>query len=168
MRLGIGPAAGAMLLIVALALMSRGPSSASVSAPSVFVEDHMRRAVGEDHLETGDPIQVTHFLQRELGVRFEPIRHPHLEVTRVEICLLDGRRGAMIVYKNSGVQVAHYLVPIDDAIARPPAISEHRPGEAGRAMPVVTWATPRIEQALVGEVDREQLLELAAAAISAN
>lgn len=128
----------------------------------------MRRAVGEDYLETSDPLHVTRFLQRELGLRFEPIRHPGLEVIRVEICLLEGRRGAMIVYEQSGVPVAHYLVPIDDAIARPPAISEHRPGEAGGAMPVVTWATPRIEQALVGEVDRQQLLELAAAAISAN
>lgn len=126
----------------------------------MFVEDYLRRAVGDDHIETQDPAEVTRFLQRELGVRFEPILLAGLEISRAEICLLKDQRGAMIVYHEQGARVTHYLVPTSDATVRSPAISGNRGARA--SMPVVTWATPNLEQALVGEVDAHRLLEIAA------
>ncbi len=128
---------------------------------NMFVEDYLRRAVGQDHIETTDPTEVTRFLERELGIRVEPLRLAGLELSRVEICLLEGRRGAMIVYKKDGAVVSHYLVPREGATGRAPALSAPRGSDNAAEMPVVTWATPRLEQALVGEVLSEELLEMA-------
>lgn len=125
-----------------------------------FVEDWLRRAVGEDHIVTDDPAEVTRFLERELGLRFAPIQLAGLDLSRAEICLLEGRRGAMIVYKKDGAEVAHYLVPREDSPERDPALSNKGRTESGE-MPVVTWATPNVEQALVGELDAEELLRIA-------
>ncbi len=66
----------------------------------------------------------------------------------------------MIVYKIRGSTVSHYLVPKEDTRARPPALSDYRVDPVG-SMPVVTWSTPRVEQALVGEIDPDELLQLA-------
>ena len=137
------------------------PPVSNVEAPDVFVEDYLRRAVGQDHIETSDPAEVTRFLQRELGLRVQPLRHAGLDLERAEICLLEGRRGAMIVYKKDGAIVSHYLVPREDAQERQPALSESSGGDATLDMPVVTWASTRLEQALVGEVDSALLMALA-------
>jgi len=159
-RLGTLPTAVAAVLALVLVSEFRPIAKTSGYDSDMFVEDYLRRAVGQDHIETANPAEVTRFLERELGLRIEPIRSAGLDLQRAEICLLEGRRGAMIVYKQNGVQVAHYLIPRDDAEARAPALSGRPRLDAGD-MPVVTWATPRVEQALVGEVGAEQLLQMA-------
>lgn len=130
----------------------------------MFVEDYLRRAVGEDHIETTDPNEVTRFLERELGVRVEPIDLPGLDVARAEICLLEGRRGAMIVYKQHDGEVHHYVLPQPHSGLRPPALSTR--GGAAPDMPVVTWATTSTEQALVGGDNAERLLRIAAEGVA--
>jgi len=152
----------AVAVVLALVLVGEfGPTGPGAEYdPDMFVEDYLRRAVGQDHIETTDPAEVTRFLQRELGLRIEPIRSAGLALQRAEICLLEGRRGAMIVYKQNGTEVAHYLIPREEATAREPALSG-RPQIDPGDMPVVTWATPRVEQALVGELDSERLLQMA-------
>ena len=137
-----------------------GPHRADVEGPEIFVEDYLRRAVGQDHIETHDPAEVRRFLERELGLRLDPIHVAGLELARAEICLLEGRRGAMIVYKSGDAEVSHYLVPRADARERPPSLSLRGSGPAND-MPVVTWATGSIEQALVGGVSADQLLAIA-------
>ena len=153
--------AAAVAAIVVTMAHSRPVAHAAAEGPDMFVQDYLRRAVGEDHIETDDPAEVTRFLQRELGLRLEPLRLSGLALTRVEICLLEGRRGAMITYEFEGAAVSHYIVPREGARVRPPALSQHPSGDNTAGMPVVTWATPRIEQALVGEVVAEQLLQIA-------
>jgi len=161
-RYGAWPAAIATVAVTVLFLVDvESPPISSAEAPDVFVEDYLRRAVGQDHIETNDPAEVTRFLQRELGLRVQPLRFAGLDLERAEICLLEGRRGAMIVYKKDGVAVSHYLVPREDAQERPPALSQSSTGDAALDMPVVTWATARMEQALVGEVDSALLMALA-------
>jgi hypothetical protein len=149
----------AMAAVLALVLFTDASTVRSADAPNVFVEDYLRRAVGQDFIETHDPGEVMHFLERELGLHFTPITLAGLNLMRAEICLLDGQRGAMIVYEKDGAEVSHYVVPRDDATRRAPALST-REGDTAD-MPVVTWATPNIEQALVGEVGSAQLLEIA-------
>jgi len=157
-RFGAWPiAAAAILALVIITNMGTAPSAEDAN---VFVEDYLRRAVGQDFIETNDPAEVTRFLQRELGLSFDPIRLAGLDLTRAEICLLEGRRGAMIVYETDGAEVSHYVVPRDDATRRAPALST-RAGSTATEMPVVTWATPNVEQALVGEVGADQLLRIA-------
>ena len=124
------------------------------------MEDYLRRAVGQDHITTSDPDEIARFLARELGIQLLPMQVPGLELEGAEICLLEGRRGAMIVYKQHGAAISHYVVPREGAQPREPALSMDC-CEQTSGMPVVTWATRQLEQALVGEISPEQLLRLA-------
>ena len=151
-------ALGIVVAGLAAVAVVTGPRG-SADAPNVFVEDYLRRAVGEDHIETNDPAEVTRFLQRALGIHVVPIRVTGLAILRAELCLLKGQRGAMIVYDEGGARVMHYLVPARTAPVRAPALSDRRRDTS--EMPVVTWATPDVEQALVGEVGADRLLEIA-------
>ncbi len=127
---------------------------------AMFVEDYLRRAVGQDHIVTSDPDEIGRFLARELGMQLRPIRLEGLELQGAEICLLEGRRGAMIIYKKNGASISHYLVPREGAQPREPALSMDCCGATSQT-PVVTWSTRQVEQALVGEISPEELLSLA-------
>lgn len=157
-------ATGAGLVLVAgslLAALGNQLRSGTADTRGVVVDDYLRRAVGEEYLDTSDPRAVTHFLERELGTVLSPLEMDGLTVERVEICLLDGIRGAMIQYRMNGERVSHYIVPTTTARRRAPAVAQDRPGSAGETLPVVTWAVPAIEQALVGAVSSAELLALA-------
>jgi anti-sigma factor RsiW len=128
----------------------------------VFLEDYLRRAVSEDHITTSDPTEVARFLLRELGLSLRPIEVEGMTVEGAEVCLLEGRRGAMILYKVDGRTVSHYLVPNAGAAARPPSHSATLEGTHDPT--VVTWSAAEVEHALVGPVDGAQLLRLAVVA----
>ncbi len=154
------PVVAVVITVTGLVYIRADSNRTPGEGAEVFVEDYLRRAVGQDHIETNDPAEVMRFLERELGLRFTPIRLAGLDLARAEICLLEGRRGAMIVYKKDGAEVAHYVVPRDDSPERAPALSTKGRTESGE-MPVVTWATPNVEQALVGGVGPDELLRIA-------
>ena len=161
-------AAAALAVITVANLDRRAPLEvvATPDDPSMFVEDYLRRAVGHDHIETSDPAEVVRFLQRELGLSLEPLDVEGLELLGAEICLLEGQRGAMIVYQQDGAAISHYLVPRDGTEPRAPALSNQDGGPGDAQLPVVTWSTGRVEQALVGELSSDQLLKLAAYGVS--
>jgi len=145
--------------VAVLAFDRWGPSPAGDRDGREFVEDYLRRAVGEDYIETGNPREIAHFLARELGVPLDPLRVEGLEIARAEICLLDGLRGAMVLYRDSADRViSHYMVPRSDGRVRQPARSA---GEGNAAPTVITWSDGEVEQALVGEVDPAELMGLA-------
>jgi hypothetical protein len=141
------------------ALAWPGPSTQDDGG--VFVEDYLRRAVGQDHLITSDPDEVRRFLVRELGIEVGPLRSSGLELRRVEICLLEGRRGAMIVYAKEGASVSHYVVPRLDTRPREPTLSKPTDPISNGSLPVVTWSTDALEQALVGDLASSELLQIA-------
>lgn len=154
-----------MVILVAVSLPGRGPSEAPApDEAAMFVEDYLRRAVGEEHIESGDPEEIVRFLTRELGMALRPLELQGLELKKAEICLFQGRRGALIVYEKDGASIAHYLVPGAQSGRRAPRVSTDRDDDLANGMPVVTWSTETIEQALVGEVDPQFLLRLAAGA----
>ena len=80
----------------------------------------------------------------------------------LEICLIEGRRGAMIQYVEDGREISHYLIPREGTQPRDPepAVAWSSSGSAGGPA-LITWATAEIEQALVGEVPEAHLVELA-------
>ncbi len=128
--------------------------------PALFAEDWLRRAVAADHIETADPAAIRDFLARELGIAHTPPSMPgHLPV-RAEICLLDGRRGAMITYADGDQTLAHYVLPATGAVRRAPAVA--RSAGAGEGLTIVTWAEASLEHALVGHLPGDSLLILAA------
>lgn len=153
-------AAAALIMSVLGGAFALGSSRAVTDDDAMFVEDYLRRAVGADHIESSDPAEVTRFLTRELGQAFVPLRSEDLEIERAEICLLEGRRGAMIVYKRHGQVISHYVVPSNEGVDRAP-IRGRDLGTGTGAPSVITWASPDLEQALVGEVSAEALMALA-------
>jgi len=130
----------------------------------LFAEDYLRRAVSQERLVSSDPDEIGRFLTRELGRPIRPLQIDGLRCTSAEICLIEGRRGAMIKYVQDGREISHYLIPQEGTPERDPELSSSfsRRGDGGPAL--VTWATPEIEQALVGEVPEAHLMELARSA----
>jgi len=146
------------LLAVLITTLGEGPRVSGRETPpreQAYVEDYLRRAVGQDFLDSSDPDVIARFLHRELGLRSPLLRISGLVPTRVEICLLEGRRGAMVVYELDGRSVSHYLVP-KTGRPHPPRVAEDQGSFA-----VVTWSSGAVEEALVSEVPSEELLSLA-------
>ena len=131
----------------------------------LFAEDYLRRAVAEERIVSSDAAEVSRFLTRELGRAIRPLQIAGLRLTGAEICLIEGRRGAMIQYVEDGREISHYLIPREGTQPRDPepaAAWSSRGGAGGPAL--ITWATGEIEQALVGEVPEAHLMELARSA----
>ncbi len=153
-------AAGALSVLIRddAALPGSVDDAAAVTA---FVDDYVRRAVREDHVVTSDPAEVRRFLARELGLPVGPILVPGFTIAGAEVCLLEGRRGAMILYKRNGDVVSYYVVPRSDSRAREPAARESAPAGLGAGTTVVTWATTSLEHALVGPLESDRMLQVA-------
>lgn len=203
-RPGLAPALGglaAMVMITVLGfgfglfpggLMDPAPPTARLegmrSAPgsaqaSAFVEDFLRRAVQAEHIQTSDPGEVARFLTRELGIPgYMGLNLPpeDLDLQGAEICIVDGVRGAVVVYKKGGRVLYHYLIPRPGAEPRAPAALGmgaapdpspfEGPGAGGPNVgtsgggtypSVVTWASVGMEEALVGDLSVASLLDVA-------
>jgi hypothetical protein len=138
-----------------------GPQAGTEIANTSFVEDYLRRAVGQDRLDTSDASEVAKFVMRELGLMITPAQFAGIQLSAVEVCLLDGRRGAMIKYRIEGQELSHYVVPKADSERRAPALSEHSDQSGPNGPSVITWSNGRAEQALVGDFAPDRLLAMA-------
>lgn len=168
-RKGVTPRRFALasgLLVVVLALVV-GPTPAApartVATEALVVDDYLRRAVAADRRATDSPGEVTAFLIRELGVRFNPLTAPGLTLEQVEICLLDGQRSGLVHYRFQGRRVFHYVVPTDQERRTEPVAGERASVGGPEGLPVVSWSVPRLDQALMGDLPSEVLLKLASA-----
>ena len=124
--------AAALATAVGTAVFTGAPEEA-VDPDAVFVDDYLRRAVAEERIETSDVSRVRAWLTRELGLAMKPLVMDGLRLAGAEICLLNGRRGAMIQYELEGQTISHYLVPRDGIGRRPPAIGGRGEGRGGHA-----------------------------------
>lgn len=144
-------------------LSSPGTGSADGGA---FVEDFLRRAVQAEHIGTSDPEEAARFLTRQLGIALTlPMPFPGFDLSGVEVCIVEGVRGAVVMYKRDGQVLYHYLVPRSQESVRAPALSQATPpGWSGQPYPsVVVWGSRGVQQALVGDLPPDQLLEIARA-----
>ena len=134
----------------------------ALNGGGLFAEDYLRRAVAQERIVSSDAAEVSRFLTRELGRSIRPLQVAGLRLTGAEICLIEGRRGAMIQYVEDGREISHYLIPREGTQPRDPepAVAWSSSGSAGGPA-LITWATAEIEQALVGEVPEAHLVELA-------
>ena len=165
----------ASLAVVAL---TRGPGDGDATgaapggdsaATAGYVEDFLRYASPGEHLATTDPTEVAAFLRSRLDISVAPIEAEGLELEGAEVCILDGLRGALILYKLHGEVISHYLIPRDDASPRtaaPQPLQYPARPEWGARARMVTWASPRLEQALVGSVQVSDMVRLAGSGIS--
>ncbi len=154
----------ATVVLASAAALTRSATADAPEPGAVFVDDYLRRAVGQERITTSDPGTVGRWLARELGLTMTPLEWAGLVLEGAEICLLNGRLGAMIQYRMDGVQVSHYLVPWHGAKKRAPTIGLGNRESRAQMPLLVTWSTASMEQALVGDVGSEKLLELARSA----
>jgi len=136
-------------------------SLSEVQDAAAFIDDYMRRAVQEDHVTTSDPELVREFLMRELGVPAALLALEGFELQGAEVCLLEGVRGAIVVYKKDGKVLSYYVLPRRDGPPRPPVVRDANTDVGGGPANVVTWATADAEYALVGTLGAQELLDAA-------
>lgn len=140
-------------------------------AGEIFIEDFLRRAVGEEQILSSDPAEVARFLTRELGRPAAPLVVPGLRIAKAEICLLGDKRGAMVVYDLDGSSVSHYLLPRTTRNGQPvaPSVRTVAGMEALGRPTVVIWKTASLEHALVAATspgELEALVLLAQAGVA--
>lgn len=144
---------------------AEGAGARGIPTDASFVEDFLRRAVQAEHIQTSDPTEVARFLARELDMeRTIPLAFPRFDLAGAEICIVEGVRGAVVVYKRDGKVLYHYLIPKDGGNTLEPSLSAARPPEWSGLVEfpaVVTWASHGIQQALVSDVSPNELLALA-------
>jgi len=180
-RRWMGRAAVAAVLLI----LATGPHSADFPAPQVaagpevpgplplpvaragLVEDFLRRAVQAEHIETSDAREVSEFLGRELGLSARLVEEAGMELARAELCVVDGIRGAVVIYKVDGKVLYHYLIPSPGSEVRKPdgvrSIAGGIDGSVGLGTDpfLVSWASQGVQHALVGEFPPEELLRVA-------
>ncbi len=145
----------AVMMAVAVALVAMAPEGPT---PEPYVEDQLRRAPLPTLEAPSQRADGASFVARELGVSFTASEMPFLRLVAAEICILRGRRAAMLTYEIEGGTVAHY-VHVSHGGERSPEFMEPREGDGPT---VVGWASDDLEHALVSH-DAGPELVLAAA-----
>ncbi len=150
-----GAAAAAAIALLAGGLVI----SRSIEAPlsdGAFTADFMHAELPA--IESGDltPTQVTAFYLEQFGDRMDPGRMLDARVTRVAVCIVGGRRGAMVEYELGGERLVYYQIPVSNGRA----VRDLRTGREG-GLNVARWGDDRSEHVLVSALSIENLEEYA-------
>jgi anti-sigma factor RsiW len=121
-----------------------------------FVQDYLQAALPEITAGHLTATQVAAFYEEQFGDRMLPARLLDAPVTRVAVCEVEGRRGAMVEYDFEGERLVYYQVPLDGARAS----TDLRSGREG-ALNVARWGDDLSEHVLVSPLPAEQLQDLA-------
>lgn len=149
-------AAAAIALLAGGLMISRG-----IEAPlsdGAFTSDFMYAALPEIVSGNVTAIQVTAFYAEQFGDEMDPARLLDARVTRVAVCKVGGRRGAMVEYELGGERLVYYQIPVEGGRTT----GDVRTGREGD-LNVVRWADDRSEHALVSALPIENLEEYARA-----
>ncbi|HSM09622.1 MAG TPA: hypothetical protein VLA33_11510 [Gemmatimonadota bacterium] len=121
-----------------------------------FVEDFHRTALPEIVRPNVTHEEVTAFYRSQFGVD-GPALMLDAPVTKVALCNLDGRLGALVEYDMSGERVVFYQVPRSEEGGR---IGDMRTEVEGD-LTVVRWVDTSYDYALVGSLPGEDLARMA-------
>ena len=123
-----------------------------------YVQDFMSRAVEADVVESPEPDEVSRFFMRELGMSVTPVTVADAKMSRAMVCLIKGRRAAMVEYEMDGSTVAHYRLPADGRLID--RRQELRTASE-RGVQVARWTDEKFEHALVSDLPEAELEQLA-------
>ncbi len=121
-----------------------------------FVEDFRRTALPEIVRPNVTHEEVTAFYRSQFGAD-GPAFMLDAPVTKVAVCNLDGRLGALVEYDLSGERVVFYQVPRSDEGGR---IGDMRTEVEGE-LTMVRWVDTSYDYALVGSLPGEDLARIA-------
>jgi hypothetical protein len=153
-------AAAVVLVIVGLATADwRAHRDDSADILAALADDHMR-AIGGGGVASEDTAAVADWLRARLQFAVHVPVIPDLRLRGGRLCLMDGRRGAVVEYRTAaGEPVSYYMVPATEGGAAPGGTELRRASRAGYH--VVGWTEPGLLHALVANLPESRLLELA-------
>lgn len=149
--------------VAAVGGLALGLSRSGPGVDVAYAQDFLSRAVEADAVEMPDIQAVSALFMSELGVPVTPVVLREAPMSRAMICLIDGRRAAMVEYEMNGYTLAHYRVPLDEGrSSRPktPGLSE----EGGVC--VYRWSDGRFQHALVSDMPGDRLQAIAEASFT--
>lgn len=151
---GAAAAAAATVLIAAGLTLSR---QLDAGLPDeAFVEDFRRTALPEIVRPNVTQEEVTAFYRAQFGAE-GPALMLDAPVTKVAVCNLDGRLGALVEYDMAGERIVFYQVPRSEESGR---IGDMRTEVEGD-LTVVRWVDTSYDYALVGSLPGEDLARIA-------
>ncbi len=158
-RRALGWAVAALTLVGAVVWTLTARSPTSVRDLTAFAEDHVRALQGEA-LNTADPVAVEAWLRARVPFAVHVPRIPGAALEGARLCLLGGRRGAVVRFRLEGEPVSYYVMPAGTGgTDRLDAAAFREETDAGYA--VVAWRRDGLIYALVGALPRERLAALA-------
>jgi len=138
-----------------------------ISPPSEVLgsmEDFVHRASQEERLVSSDPAAIGEFLRLAVGVEVRPANFDGFQLVAAEVCVVESKRGAVLIYERNGQLLYHYILEHDDVAPREPTLSPRAAPLrwAGTSTPsVVVWSDGAQDQALVGDLRPETILSFA-------
>jgi hypothetical protein len=153
-------AAAVVLVLVGLATADwRDHPTGPPDALAALADDHMR-AIGGDMLVSADTAAVAEWLRARLPFAIHVPVMPDLELRGARLCLMDGRRGAVVEYRSAtGEPVSYYVVPAPEGRPVAGGTDVRRASRAGYH--VVGWTEPGLLHAFVANLPESRLVELA-------
>lgn len=151
----VAAAVGALLVLLAVGGLVLALRPEPVQ--DAYVEDFVGRAVEETVVETPDPSRMSRFFMREMGLSLFPVSLEGGSPSRAMICLIRGRRAAMVEYEIEGYTVAHYRLPASETRARGRGVRLF----SERGLSVARWEDGAFEHALVSDLPMERLAGVA-------
>lgn len=126
---------------------------------TAFAEDHVRALQGEA-LNTADPAAVETWLRARVPFAVHVPRLPGATLEGARLCLLGGRRGAVVHFRLEGEPVSFYVMAEGTGGADQSDAAAFRE-ETDAGYSVVAWRRDGLIYALVGALPRERLASLA-------
>lgn len=152
-------AAAVVLVLVGLATADwRAHRNDSGGTLAALADDHMR-TIGGGGVVSTDTAVVANWLRARLPFAVHVPLMPGLELRGGRLCLMDGRRGAVVEYRTAtGEPVSYYIVPAPEGRAAAGEPDVRRASRAGYH--VVGWTEPGLLHALVANLPESRLIEL--------
>lgn len=154
----------AALTLVAIATLEIVRPGGARQPGTVFVEDYLRKMVETEEIVSSDPTAVAAFLTRELGVPIRPPVVPGAELKAAEICLVGGRRGALLKYTMGGRELSYYAVRGEGRLAGPKPSVQTVEFASAKALRLVLWSDGEFDHAVLSDLPPDYLLTFAHAA----
>lgn len=159
-RRWLAAALAAVLLVAGTWTMREWDGSTGTGeALGAFVEDHLR-ALHPGEIESSDPGKVRRWLAERVAFAVSVPRLPGAEIEGGRLCFLEGRTGTVIRYRVAGKPVSYYVMPADGSASARSQADAFR-SEARSGYHVVAWRHEGLVHALVGDLPRDRLSELA-------